>query len=109
MGSSFMDEIFQCLSAKTDGLGLLDTISSTIDSPKSATNKTLSKATPETQAPIKNEESLPSDIQASSSPPSSVDLSKTAPSREVTPFDNSSQITTTNAAFKRFSLDPTNG
>ncbi|KAH9280050.1 Ack-related non-receptor tyrosine kinase [Echinococcus granulosus] len=113
MGSSFMDEIFQCLSAKTDGLALLDTISSTNEMHQS--NPVVSEVTklpppsPSLVFPRRDAASLPPEEVVSASPPPLM-IAKPSLSSEASPFEESYHNTTVNpTSIKRLSLDQPNG
>ncbi len=110
MGSSFMDEIFQCLSAKTDDLAILGGTSSsgfTEPQPTPTTN---------TAVPVKTRP----DTSPSPPPPtlsirenSLVSIPKPSRSREVTPSEptlsRDEEITDYAPPEKDLSLDQLNG
>lgn len=109
MGSSFMDEIFQCLSTKTDGLTLLDTVSSTNEAQQS--NPFVSEPPPPLPSPTvprRDAASLPPEEVVPASSLLSV-IPKPSRSREATPFEGSYHNSTANPTpIKRLSLDRTN-
>ncbi|KAL5970610.1 Activated Cdc42 kinase-like [Taenia solium] len=109
MGSSFMDEIFQCLSTKTDGLALLDTVSSSNEAHQS--NPVVSEPPlplPSPTVPRRDAKSLPPEEVLPASPLLPV-IHKPSRSREATPFGGSYHNTTANPIpMKRLSLDHTN-
>ncbi|VDM30884.1 unnamed protein product [Hydatigera taeniaeformis] len=112
MGSSFMDEIFQCLSAKTDGLVLVDTVPTTNTTHHSNPEVSeLPKSPPPLASTVlqRDAASLPPEEVASSSALLSV-IPKPSRSREATPFEAScSNATINSTSTKRLSLDHTNG
>uniref|UniRef100_A0A5K3EHV7 non-specific protein-tyrosine kinase n=1 Tax=Mesocestoides corti TaxID=53468 RepID=A0A5K3EHV7_MESCO len=108
MGSSFMEEIFQCLSAKTDGLGISAVASPEVGASQSAAPVTSKTSPPPSPTRVERE--------ASSSPPISVrtplpPVSKPTRSRETTPseFSSQAQEQPLRNAIKRLSLDQANG
>ncbi|KAM3186288.1 hypothetical protein ACTXT7_004605 [Hymenolepis weldensis] len=117
MGSSFMDEIFQCLSAKTEGLNLLDSVSPSTTTETNHTASTTAELTVTGSEPPKPIQQTPEsprmenrraeENQALPLPPA---VPKPARSRELTPLEESNHNVTNGVdSSKRLSVDQTNG
>lgn len=121
MGSSFMDEIFQCLSAKTEGLNLLDSVSpstTTETNHIASTTAELTVTSSEPPKPIQQTPSPPPESQRMETrqaeekqvSPLPSAMPKPARSRELTPLEESNHnVTNVVDSSKRLSVDQTNG
>ncbi|VUZ44799.1 unnamed protein product [Hymenolepis diminuta] len=121
MGSSFMDEIFQCLSAKTEGLNLLDSVSPSTTTETNCIASATAKLTVTSSEPPKPIQQTPSpppesqrmetrQAEEKQASPLPSPMPKPARSRELTPLEESKHNVTNGVdSSKRLSVDRTNG
>ncbi|KAM7542152.1 hypothetical protein Aperf_G00000016895 [Anoplocephala perfoliata] len=112
MGSSFMDEIFQCLSAKTDGLNLLEPIPSSTTTTAKTDHSTRTIESAVDSQTLPESQPLPDmpKIDSRLSSPQPLTMPKPARSREVTPTEDSNgHVSNDTDSTKHFGIDQTNG